>query len=500
MTHMTSRLYRSILCAAASLALCAGLAGAQEVRLSSTDGFSDFTGELVSFDGSKYVLRTSMGTLTFPADAVVCKGDGCPEVNEISSRFRIVGAPGMLRFGIPDLLDSYSLTVDTDIARIESDSGEVAFELLTFDGEKIVDVALQEAEPDSAFAALAAGEAALAITPRRIAEEEARALTGGGRAAVENLGLETIAGADALVVLAGAEVPIGAISLDDIARIYSGRITNWSELGGPDLGISAFTREGGSEVLTMLDRLVMRPRGMRIGAQVITVDNNEGVRDAVEQFGSAIGIASFTGREAAMALPVRDVCGTAVAPDTLSLKSGDYPLTVPVYVYTSPDGVPLHARGLLDFAASDLGQQLLSDVGYVNNLPSVDDGITLPDGPYADLVAGAARLTSRFVVEPGQPLSAVDRARLGRLADFVRTGQAEGQEIILAGLADGTGAPEAARSVLSELFRANPDVEEQLTVAFRAVGAPDPVLAACPAAGPARGNKVEVWIRPLDAG
>ncbi|MEM7616356.1 MAG: hypothetical protein AAF245_14985, partial [Pseudomonadota bacterium] len=92
-------------------------AQAQEVRLLSTDGLIDFSGTLESFDGDMYALRTNIGLINLPADEVTCVGDPCPSVNEVTSTFTITGAPAIQRFVMPELLDGYSLEVDTDISR-----------------------------------------------------------------------------------------------------------------------------------------------------------------------------------------------------------------------------------------------------------------------------------------------------------------------------------------------------------------------------------------------
>ena len=134
-------------CALACLPLGAS---AQEVRLTSTDGFIDFSGALVSFADGVYTIDTSMGRLTFPATEVTCEGEACPETNEVASAFQIIGSPAILGSLIPELLDNYSLDADTDIIRSDAGGGG-AYQLLTFEGEPVADDSIIE-EPFSATA------------------------------------------------------------------------------------------------------------------------------------------------------------------------------------------------------------------------------------------------------------------------------------------------------------------------------------------------------------
>ena len=220
-----------------------GGAAAQDVLLRATDGSAEFPGELVDFNGTVYTIRTRLGTLNIPAAEVTCIGEGCPASNQVTSEFSIAGDRSILRGAMPELLDAYSLEVDTDIARDRTPEGALAFQLLSLDGEPVVNVQLTETTSDAAFAALSAGDAVLAVTSRQISDDEAAALTGRDRRALEALELEQVIGLDGLVAVVGADVDIDAISPEQIAGIYSGTITNWSELGGPDSPISAFTRE-----------------------------------------------------------------------------------------------------------------------------------------------------------------------------------------------------------------------------------------------------------------
>ncbi|MEM8786967.1 MAG: substrate-binding domain-containing protein [Pseudomonadota bacterium] len=495
--------------AATVLALLAAAAAApvdaQDIAtLRSTDGAVDFTGELVDFDGAFFTLRTRMGTLRFPADEVSCIGAPCPEANQISSSFRVVGAPSLLRFLMPELLDAYSLTVDTDITRGPAAEGDLLYQMLSFDGDPVVDVVMEYMGADEALAQLAAGEATLAITTRRISEDEAAALTGFDRRAVERLSLERIIGIEGIVAIAGASVGIDTISREDLARVFAGQVTNWSQLGGPDLPISPFTREAGSEARALLEDLIMAPFGDTVGSNVISVDSDDGVVGAVETFPNSLGVAGLGGVGEPGALAVLDACGAPIAASTGNMKSGRYPLITPVYVYKAVEDVPVHAAGLVEFALSGEGQEVVTATGYTSLTPAlIADAASTAGaeaGDVAALIADAERMTISFQIGAGAP-DIRSRTNLRFLADYIRAGRADGREVVMIGRAADTAAgQEAARRAIDLLFAEGADIEATLSVGFRAAGAATGDGADCAAPPAGSAVPVEVWMRPLSEG
>lgn len=483
-------------CAALAV-ITATAAAAQEARLVSTDGVTDFTGELVSFDGETYELRTNMGVLRIPANEVQCIGDPCPQVNEVNSSFRIAGAPSILRFVMPEMLDAYSLEVDTDIDRGQAASGDLLFQLLSFEGDVVADVELSEADAATAIGDLADGSASISVTTRPVSDAEARLMAGGDRRAVEQRGLERVIGLDGLIAIVGENVTVETLTRAQLAGILSGRITNWSEVGGDDLPISAFTREDASEVRTMADSLIMGRAGRPIGANVISVDSNDGVVSAVSTFPNSIGIASIAALgDGGRALGIPDACGVPIMPSEFAIKTGTYPLAAPVYIYESPEALSVHARGLVDFAQSTEGQRVMQRTGYVDLLPrSAPEGIA----PVDAISDGATQLSTTIDVDAGGGIDTRDQSELGHLAQYIQSGQADGQRVTLVGLAETEDAgTRAAQRVLASLFGSNSDIEENLTISFEVASSTFDDAQVCPAQLDDAAARVQIWVAPLN--
>ncbi|MEO1314538.1 MAG: substrate-binding domain-containing protein, partial [Pseudomonadota bacterium] len=376
--------------------------------------------------------------------------------------------------------------------------GALLFELLSFEGDLVADVELTEASASEVFADLSSGAAALGITTRRITDREAAALTGTDRGALDTLGLEHLIGLDGLVAVVGTEVDIDSLSMEQMAQILSGGFTNWSEVGGPDLPISAFTREAGSDVRSMVDRLLMDPRNAEVGANVIGVDSNEGLLSAVDTFPNSIGIASISALGEISGVAVPDACGVPVSPSDFSIRTGAYPLSTPVFMYEAPGQVSVHGRGLVEFARSSQGQQVISRTGYIDLSTRL-----APDAPtpFAEaLPEGSERLTSAFTLDDAGRLDRRNAIEVQNLAQYILAGRANGARVTFVGLAeDADQAVVAARTIMDALFDESPDVEQLLTVGFGLKGFPLEDSDVCSAQVGESPVRVQVWVHALDS-
>lgn len=464
----------------------AGAGGDRAVRLTAAEGLFDLTGTLASFDGRTLLVDTALGRIAVPAAAVRCAGAACPPPDRIAGTVRVAGTPRLLARLMPELIDAYGLQIDTDLQRSGLAGGSTLFRLTSYEGLLVLDAELAPHAPAAALAEVAAGRAGLAVVPRRAAPAEARAILPGGHAALARAGLERVLALDALAVVAGASVPMEALSREDLARLLGGEVRNWSALGGPDRPVSLFLGAPGGDVREILEATVLD--GVPLRADAIPLDGDAAVVETVAAFPHGIGIVrADTPGAADLALPVRDACGTPVPPNLATIKAGGYPLVAPVHAYRAPSAASEHATGLLEFAATVPGQEMLRFAGHIDLLP---EPVLAPGGP-----EGAERLTTTFrPPAPGVPLSPRARGEMAALAEHLASGAADGHEVLFVDRSGGR-TPAAAADMLAALFAAAPALEGRLEVAFTTLALPAPP-GSC-AGGPARRGPVEVWTRPL---
>lgn len=180
-------------------------------------------------------------------------------------------------------------------------------------------------------------------------------------------------GYDAPVFLINDQNPVESLTHDQIVGIYTGEITNWSQVGGDDLPIVPFQRneESGSQV--MMEKLVMDGVSMMEPPKSYMLDSMAGLMDAVrgyENSAGAIGYSVFyyaSDMNMANGLKILQVEG--VTPSAETIRSGEYTLRNPYYVVMAADTHENSMTAVLyDWILSEDGQKLVSRMGYASVL------------------------------------------------------------------------------------------------------------------------------------
>lgn len=177
-------------------------------------------------------------------------------------------------------------------------------------------------------------------------------------------------GKDALVFLVNKKNQVTSITDKQLVDIYSGKITNWKDLGGKDASIVAYQRQLLSGSQTMMNKLVMKgakmmsaPANYFIGAMGALVDA-VAVNDGAE---NAIGYNVYY-YVSTMKLDenIRLLSVNGVAPSNKAIASGAYPFVNDFYAVIRSDAPKSSPqRVLFDWIQSKDGQALVAHEGYV---------------------------------------------------------------------------------------------------------------------------------------
>ena len=178
---------------------------------------------------------------------------------------------------------------------------------------------------------------------------------------------------DAFVFVVNENNPVESITVDQARRIYTGEITNWSELGGEDRPITALQRNQGAGSQTLMEKLVMRGEPMMEAPEEYIVATMGQLMSAVKSYdGSADAIGYsvyYYAEEMKMAQGLKLLRLEGVEPSPETIRSEAYPLVNPKYVVIPADAAPdSPARQLYDWLLSPGGQRLIADEGYVSVL------------------------------------------------------------------------------------------------------------------------------------
>lgn len=174
---------------------------------------------------------------------------------------------------------------------------------------------------------------------------------------------------EGLVFMVNSTNPVDSLTIDQIKGIYTGEITNWSEVGGLDLPIAPFQRNdtSGSQVM-MIDTVMGDTPMMEAPTELVSVDMGDLI-DAVRGYDNQANAIGYTvyyyaaNMEMADGLKIIKVEG--VEPSESTLASGEYPLLSHYYAVMKSTNYNSSTKILFDWLVSDDGKELLRMLGYV---------------------------------------------------------------------------------------------------------------------------------------
>lgn len=186
----------------------------------------------------------------------------------------------------------------------------------------------------------------------------------------ERAGIEfqlTPIGREAFVFFVNANNSIDDLSIEQIQSIYSGAITNWSEVGGGNGKILAFQRPDDSGSQTALENLMGDIPLTKAPSEAIISGMGEIIQEVSHytNYRNAIG---YSFRYYSMELirndEIKHIAINGVYPDKETIRSGEYPISSEFYAITTNTDNP-NVEKFLEWILSEQGQWLVEETGYV---------------------------------------------------------------------------------------------------------------------------------------
>ena len=496
---------------------------ADPVVLRSTDGTTNLNGELVGFDGEYYLLQTELGDLRVAAARVTCEGAGCPEVNTVAADTLAGGSDTIAEGLMPLLLAGFA----TDLgAEAQSQTGQGEGLIVTSlvgqqgFGAPIGTIGVQSGTSDDAFAGLLDGSYEMGVSSRRITPDEAQALAASGAGNMIAPDQEHIVAVDSLVIIVNQSNPMNALSVSDLAGIFSGRITNWSQVGGPDLPVTVVTTQDAANNAVLRDGIFGDGSNARLVGNYTATDNVDAALYVDENPG-AIAYVGFAFKRGQKPINLISECGIGTSPDAFSVKTEEYTLFRRLYLYTRADTDNQLTKDFVSYATSPASNLVILQSGFIDL--SVEQVPLGPDNPRIARVRGTGegsfernvingmidqmgshgRLSSTFRFRTGSTqLDPRGIDDLQRLADHLAE-LPDGAEITFVGFADSVGAFEPnvtlsegrAEQVRNALLALAGDRLNNVTIKTAGYGEIDPAACNTNDAGRAINRRVETWIK-----
>lgn len=182
-----------------------------------------------------------------------------------------------------------------------------------------------------------------------------------------------VIGYDALVFLTPEDNPVDNLTTEQIRDIYTGKTTNWSELGGEDTPILAYQRNLDSGSQTLMLNLVMGDTLIADAPTELTPGGMGSLLEEVAKYdnsGGAIGYSVYFYVSSMYSIPgVKLLSVDGVKPANEAIASGEYPFVNPFYAIIradEPQDSP--ARQVYDFLGAPEGVELIGKAGYVSTV------------------------------------------------------------------------------------------------------------------------------------
>ena len=199
----------------------------------------------------------------------------------------------------------------------------------------------------SGIQAVSEGRCDIGLSSRALKDDEKAALT------------ETVVALDGIAMIVNPENPVSDLTVEQIADIYTGKITNWSEVGGNDAEIVLIGREAGSGTRDGFESITGTKDACQYRQELTSTGD---VITTVSQNPDAIGYASL----AALKDTVKALTVGGVAPTEETVKDGSYVIQRP-FVLVTKEGTALSdtAQKFFDFAISADAASIISAAGAV---------------------------------------------------------------------------------------------------------------------------------------
>ncbi len=170
-------------------------------------------------------------------------------------------------------------------------------------------------------------------------------------------------GKDSIAVVINPNNPLAGtldFTLEQVAQIFAGEITNWNELGGDNHQIEVYTREEGSGTRAVFIEYVLDPYEKEITGDASVKPSNGEMRAATA--GNKYGIAYISLGYVDNTVSTAKIGG--VEATVANVKAGKYPITRILWMFTK--GLPTNLeRAFISFVLSESGQTVVEEEGYI---------------------------------------------------------------------------------------------------------------------------------------
>lgn len=519
MRHKMLRYIQLGLMGFAALWAMGGPTSAAEVQMRLRGSDLTFTGQIISFDGKTYRVDSELfGSVNLDIGKYECLAGACGVTVSVSPAaggpdFGVHGSSTVGSKLMPELIGAYAKSVGLSTDMKANGPGDVEIELLDSVGSKLANIDLKTLGSDTAFPALAEGKAQIGMSSRTMSAAETALLPSYN---------EYVLALDGLLVIVSPQNPMAAISMDQLAQVFSGEISDWTQLGLAPGEINVHARSSGSGTFDSFRALVLEPAQRKITPNALLFESNAELSDAVANDPQSIGVTSFAYQRNAKALAISTDCGITYSPSVFDVKAEEYPLARRLFLYTNFAPSAEHAMGVLNYALSNQAQKIISGAGFIDQsvhalaFKNQGDRIVRALDTSSDSfdlalmrqmvkeIGEASRMSVTFRFRSASfALDSASQRNVEHVAALLSSDQLRDKEILLLGFSDAVGAFDRnrelslvrARQVKQALLSAAGGKIDEARVQARGYSELIPIGCDSDSLGRAKNRRVEIWLK-----
>ena len=350
----------------------------------------------------------------------------------------------------------------------------------------------------SAFDRLADGSCDIGMASRRITQDEITKLPFMGD--LTSPSDEHLLALDGIAVVVNGANPVPSLTKEQLAGIFSGAISNWSQVSSQQGSIAIYAPAEKSGTDDTFKSLVLGDAPLAANAK--RLQDSAAVSSAVASDRTGIGLVGLAYVGSARAIAVSERGAIALQPNRLTIATEDYPLSRRLYLYTPANPTNNYVRRFVEFAVSNSGQDVVAAAGFVPpNVVAEEKVTTSENAPpeYNRLTRGAGRLSLDFRFLPGGAvLDNKAITDINRVVDFMGDLGYGGNNILLFGFADNSGNPQLNVDLSQARAYAVADEFKQRGLKpglAQGFGDYLPVASNDTAEGRQKNRRVEIWLK-----
>jgi len=302
-------------------------------------------------------------------------------------------------------------------------------------GKKLV-IEVHAHGSSTSFKDFSSGKTDIGMSSRPIKAKELKKLSSLGN--LNSKQSEYIIALDGLPIIVHKSNPLIKLSKKQVKDIFSGKITNWAQLGLHNGRINIYARDNNSGTYDTFKSLVLGKKNpLARGAK--RFESNANLSDEVSKDPNGIGFVGLAYIRDTKVLAISDTQTRALIPEIFSIATEDYVLSRRLFMYIPENNPHPLAKEFADYAVSSAADTLVTKIGFVSQKINAYRVKIPSNAPYQyqKLASGAVRLSLNVRFKSGSIKLDNKAVRdIERLVNYVTRPENKGKKILLFGFAD----------------------------------------------------------------